>query len=109
MSIEYDQIDRGTFAGRFQQLGFQETFVSAERQNRTVLKRIHLPADYCTVSLIRSASGLGRCGLDAVSNRSIVYMPGNKDYEVLLPPSEILFFRIPQNRFLEAADTLGYH
>ena len=109
ISIEYDQIDRGTFAGRFQQLEFKETFVAAERQNRTVLKRLYVPADYCTVSLIRSASGQGRCGLDAVSNRSVAYMPGSKDYEVLLPPSEIVFFRIPQNRFLEAADTLGYH
>ena len=109
ISIEYDQIDRGRFAGRFQQLEFQETFVAAERQNRTVLKRLHVPADYCTVSLIRSAAGQGRCGLDAVSNRNVGYMPGNKDYEVLLPPSEIVFFRIPQNRFLEAADTLGYH
>jgi AraC family transcriptional regulator, ethanolamine operon transcriptional activator len=108
MPIEYDQIDRGTFAGRFQQLGFQETFMAAERQNRTVLKRLHFPADYCTVSLIRTVSGQARCGLDALSNRSVGYMPGNKDYEVLLPPSEIVFFRIPQHRFLEASDTLGY-
>jgi AraC family ethanolamine operon transcriptional activator len=108
MPIEYDQIDRGTFAGRFQQLGFHDTLVAAERQNRTVLKQQYFPADYCTVSLIRSVSGEGRCGLDALSERSVGYMPGNKEYEVLLPPSEIVFFRIHQDRFLHAADTLGY-
>jgi AraC family transcriptional regulator, ethanolamine operon transcriptional activator len=108
MPIEYGQIDRGTFAGRFQQLGFHDTLVAAERQNRTVLKQQYFPADYCTVSLIRSVSGEGRCGLDALSERSVGYMPGNKEYEVLLPPSEIVFFRIHQDRFLHAADTLGY-
>jgi AraC family transcriptional regulator, ethanolamine operon transcriptional activator len=108
MSIEYDQIDGGAFSGRFQQLGIQDTLVATERQNRTVLKRQYFPPDYCTVSLIRSISGQGRCGLDALSTRSVGYMPGNKSYEVLLPPSEIVFFRIRQERFLQAADTLGY-
>jgi AraC family transcriptional regulator, ethanolamine operon transcriptional activator len=108
MPIEYDQIDGGVFSGRLQQLSFQGTLVAAERQNRTVLKRLHFPADYCTVSLIRWVSGRGRCGLDALSERSVGYMPGNKDYEVLLPPSEIVFFRFRQDHFLLAADTLGY-
>lgn len=59
MPSEYDQIDGGTFAGRFQQLGFQDILVAAERQNRTVLKQQYFPADYCTVSLIRSGLGAG--------------------------------------------------
>lgn len=108
MPIEYDQIDAGGFAGRFQQLGFQSTLLAAERQNRTVLKRQYFPGNYCTVSLIRSVSGQGRCGLDRLYGRSVGYMPGNKDYEIVLPPSEIVFFRIQQDRFLRAADAVGY-
>ncbi|WP_158601973.1 helix-turn-helix domain-containing protein [Pararobbsia silviterrae] len=108
MPIEYDQIDAGAFSGRFRQLGFQDMLVAAERQNRTVLKQQYFPSEYCTVSLIRSVSGQGRCGLDALTPGSIGYMPGDKDYEVLLPPSEIVFFRIEQERLLSAADTLGY-
>lgn len=108
MPIEYDQIDSGAFAGRFQQLGFQNTLVIAERQNRTVLKRQYFPSDCCTVSLIRSASGQGRIGLDRLAGRSVGYMPGDKDYELVLPPSEIVFFRIQQERFLGAAAALGY-
>jgi AraC family ethanolamine operon transcriptional activator len=108
MDIEYDQIDGGTFDGRFHQLGFQGTLLATERQNRTVLKRVYFPPEYCTVSMLRSVSGEGRCGFDTLPGRSVGYMPGNKEYEVLLPPSEIVFFRIRQERFLSAAETLGY-
>ena len=108
MPIEYDQVDCGEFHGRFQQLGFQNTLVVAERQNRTVLKRQYFPPDTCTVSLIRSASGQGRCGLDKLVGRSVGYMPGDKDYDLMLPASEIVFFRIQQDRLLRAAATLGY-
>ena len=108
MPTEYDQVDGGAFAGRFQQLGFQDTLVAAERQNRTVLKRLHFPPDYCSVSFVRSVSGRARCDLDAISQGTVAYLPGNNEYEVLLPPSEIAYFRIRQDRFLQAADTLGY-
>jgi len=108
MPTEYDQIDGGAFAGRFQQLGFEDTLVAAERQNRTVLKRLHFPPDYCSVSFVRSVSGRARCDLDAISQGTVAYLPGNNEYEVLLPPSEIAYFRIRQDRFLQAADTLGY-
>ena len=107
MPTEYDQVDGGAFAGRFQQLSFQDTLVAAERQNRTVLKRLHFPRDYCSVSFVRSVSGHARCDLDAISQGTVAYLPGNKEYEVLLPPSEIAYFRIRQDRFLQAADTLG--
>jgi AraC family ethanolamine operon transcriptional activator len=108
MPTEYDQVDGGAFAGRFQQLGFQDTIVAAERQNRTVLKRLHFPPDYCSVSMVRSVSGRARCDLDTISQGTVAYLPGNNEYEVLLPPSEIAYFRIRQDRFLQAADTLGY-
>jgi AraC-like DNA-binding protein len=108
MPIEYDQIDAGAFAGRFQQLGFKNTLVATERQNRAVLKRHYFPADYCTVSLIRSISGRGRCGLDAFSERIVAYMPGGQDYEIVMPASEVVFFRVDQDRFLSAVDALGY-
>jgi AraC family transcriptional regulator, ethanolamine operon transcriptional activator len=108
MPTEYDQVDGGAFAGRFQQLGFQDTLVATERQNCTVLKRLYFPPDYCSVSLVRSVSGRARCDLDYISQGTIGYLPGNNDYEVLLPPSEIAYFRIRQDRFLQAAETLGY-
>jgi AraC family ethanolamine operon transcriptional activator len=108
MPTEYDQVDGGAFAGRFQQLGFQDTLVAAERQDRTVLKRLHFPPEYCSVSLVRSVSGRARCDLDAISQGTVAYLPANNEYEVLLPPSEIAYFRIRQDRFLQAADTLGY-
>lgn len=108
MPIEYDQIDAGRFAGRFQQLGFERTRMVIERQDRAVLKRQYFPGDYCTVSLIRSVSGQGRCELAALAARSVGYMPGDRDYEIVLPPSEILFFRIDQARLIGAAETLGH-
>jgi len=108
MPTEYDQIDGGAFDGRFQQLGFKDTLVVAERQNCTLLKRLYFPPDYCSVSLVRSVSGRARCDFDAIAQGTVGYLPGNNDYEVLLPPSEIVYFRVPQSRFLEAADTLGY-
>ncbi len=108
MPTEYDQVDCGAFAGRFQQLSFQDTLVAAERQNRTVLKRLHFPPDYCSVSFVRSVSGRARCDLEAISQGTVAYLPANNEYEVLLPPSEIAYFRIRQDRFLQAADTLGY-
>ncbi|MFM0299179.1 helix-turn-helix domain-containing protein [Paraburkholderia sediminicola] len=108
MPTEYDQVDGGAFAGRFQQLGFQDTLVAAERQNRTVLKRLHFPPDYCSVCFVRSVSGQARCDLDAISQGTVAYLAANNEYEVLLPPSEIAYFRIRQDRFLQAADTLGY-
>ncbi|MFM0158758.1 helix-turn-helix domain-containing protein, partial [Paraburkholderia sediminicola] len=80
----------------------------AERQNRTVLKRLHFPPDYCSVCFVRSVSGQARCDLDAISQGTVAYLPANNEYEVLLPPSEIAYFRIRQDRFLQAADTLGY-
>ena len=109
MPTEYDQVDGGAFAGRFQQLSFQDTLVAAERQNRTVLKRLHFPPDYCSVSFVRSVSGRARCDLEAISQGTVAYLPANNEYEVLLPPSEIAYFRIRQDRFLQAADTLGYN
>jgi AraC family ethanolamine operon transcriptional activator len=108
MPTEYDQIDGGAFAGRFQQASFQDTLVAAEQQNRTVLKRLYFPPDYCSVSLVRSVSGRGRCDLDAISQGTVGYLPSNNDYEVLLPPSEIVYVRLRQDQFLQAADTLGY-
>jgi AraC family ethanolamine operon transcriptional activator len=79
MPTEYDQIDGGAFAGRFQQASFQNTLVAAERQNRTVLKRLYFPPDYCSVSLVRSVSGRARCDLDAISQGTVGYLPGNND------------------------------
>jgi hypothetical protein len=67
MPSEYDQIDGGAFAGRFQQASFQDTLVAAERQNRTVLKRLYFPPDYCSVSLVRSVSVRCPFGGDATS------------------------------------------
>ena len=108
MPTEYDQIDGGAFAGRFQQASFQDTLVAAEQQNRTVLKRLYFPPDYCSVSLVRSVSGRARCDLDAISQGTVGYLPSNNDYEVLLPPSEIVYVRLRQDQFLQAANTLGY-
>jgi AraC family ethanolamine operon transcriptional activator len=108
MPTEYDQVDGGAFSGRFQQLGFRDTLVVAERQNCTLLKRLYFPPDYCSVSLVRSVEGRARCDFDAIAQGTVGYLPGNNDYDVLLPPSEIVYFRVPQGRFLDAADTLGY-
>lgn len=106
--IQYDQVDSGGFAGEFRQLTLPSTLIVTERQNRTVLKQQYFPPAYCTVSLIRRISGAGRCGWNALRASRIGYMPGGRDYEVLMPPSEILFFRFDQDRLLQAAETLGY-
>lgn len=107
MQIQYDQIDRGDFAGRFRMLRTPGTLVVNELQNRTVLKQQYSPVDYCTISVIRKVSGRGRCGLDALSGRTVGYMPGDSDYEVQLPASEILYVGFNQTRLLQAADVLG--
>lgn len=107
MPTDYDQVDGGAFAGRFQQLGFQDTLVVAEKQNRTVLKRLHLPPEYCSVSFVRSVAGRARCDFDVIWQGTIGYLPADNEFEVLLPPSEIAYFRVRQDRLLEAANTLG--
>lgn len=108
LPMAYDQMDAGVFEGRYRQVEYGRTLVAVEGQNRTVLKQQYTPPAYCTVSAIRQIYGHGRCGLDALAERSIGYMPGQNDYEVLLPPSEIVFFRFEQERLLRAADDLGY-
>ncbi|CAG2137465.1 transcriptional regulator EutR [compost metagenome] len=108
MPMQYDQLDGGAFAGRFRMLRTDHTLVVTELQNRTVLKQQHSPTDYCTISLIRKVSGRGRCGLDTLSGQSVGYMPGGRDYEVQLPPSEILYFGFDQRRLMQAAEVLGY-
>lgn len=107
-SIQYDQVDSGRFEGEFRKLTLPSTLIATERQNRTVLKQQYFPAQYCSVSLIREISRPGRCELSPLSARRIGYMPGDRGYDILMPPSEILFFRFDQDRLLQAADTLGY-
>lgn len=107
MPMRYDQVDRGRFAGRYRQLDVDGMLVVTEQQNRTVLKQQYTPPEYCTVSLIRDLAAPGRCELEALHDKTIGYMPGGRDYEILMPPSDILFFRLDRARFLDAADTLG--
>lgn len=108
MPIQYDQVDSGKFSGEYRQLTLANSLIVTEAQNRTVLKQQFFPEDYCTVSLIRGITGQGRVGLNSLSASRVGYMPGGNDYEVLMPASEILFFRFDQERLLHAADTLGY-
>lgn len=108
MPIDYDQLDVGAFSGRVRMLRTAHMHVATELQNRTVLKQQAFPANFCTISLIRKVSGRGRCGMHTLSGQSIGYMPGSRDYEVQLPPSEILYFGFEQSRLLQAADALGY-
>ena len=107
MHMRYDQIDRGSFEGRFRQLCVDGVIVVSERQNRTVVKRQHTPAGSCSVSAIREISETGRCELNALDLRTTAYMPGDRDYEILMPPSDIVFFQLDQVRLMEVADTLG--
>jgi len=106
MPMRYDQVDRGSFAGRFRALSVDGVIVASERQNRTVLKRQHTPAGSCSVSAIREIAATGRCELDALDLRTTAFMPGARDYEILLPPSDIVFFQLDQARVLAVADTL---
>ncbi|PLP99420.1 helix-turn-helix domain-containing protein [Cupriavidus pauculus] len=108
MQMQYDQLDRGSFAGRFRMLRTAQSLVVAEMQNRTVLKQQHSPPGYCTISLVRRVAGRGRCGLDTLSGQSIGFMPGARDYEVQLPPSEILYFGFDESRLVRAADVMGH-
>lgn len=108
MQMQYIQMDAGAFAGRFRVLRTPSTLVVNELQNRSILKQQHSPDNYCTVSLIRSVSGRGRCGLDALTAQSVGFMPGGRDYEVLLPPSEIVYFAFDQSRLQRAADAMGF-
>lgn len=107
MPIRYDQVDRGVFAGRYRELNIDGISIASEQQNRTVLKRQYFPADACSVSVIRDISTSGRCELDMLDKQTIGYMPGNRQYEILMPPSDILFLRLDPHRVMEAADLLG--
>lgn len=107
MPMRYDQIDRGTFAGRFRELSVDGVIMVSERQNRTVLKRQYTPTGSCSVSAIRQISETGRCELDALDSRTTAYMPGDRDYEILMPPSDIVFLQLDQARVMEVAETLG--
>lgn len=108
MQMEYIQMDAGAFSGRFRMLRMPGTLVVNELQNRSVLKQQHSPENYCTVSMLRSVSGKGRCGLDVLSGASAGFMPGGRDYEVLLPSSEILYFGFDQSRLQQVADVMGF-
>lgn len=107
MPIRYDQVDRGIFTGRYRELNIDGISIASEQQNRTVLKRQYFPAGACSVSVIRDISTSGRCELDMLDKQTIGYMPGNRQYEILMPPSDILFLRLDPHRVMEAADLLG--
>lgn len=107
MPIQYDQVDRGAFAGRFRELSVDGLTIASEQQNLTVLKRQYTPPEHCSVSVIREISAPGRCELDSFDTHTVGYMPGDREYEILMPPSDILFFQLDRGRVLEAADLLG--
>lgn len=107
MTIQYDQVDRGAFAGRFKKVIVDGIAVASEQQNRMVLKRQYTPPESCSLSVIRAISARGRCELDSFDTKTVGYMPGGRDYEILMPPSDIVFFQLDQQQVLEAADVLG--
>jgi AraC family ethanolamine operon transcriptional activator len=107
MTVQYDQVDRGAFAGRFKELVVDGITIVSEQHNCTVLKRQYTPPESCSVGVIRTISKPGRCDFDSFVTGTVGYAPGGRDYETLMPSSDIVFFQFDHVKIMKAAEVLG--
>ena len=107
VAMQYNQMDRGAFVGRFRELVIDGVTIASEQHNRTVLKRQYSPPDACGAGVIRHVAAPGRFDVDTCLTGHVGYAPGGREYEALMPPGDVVFFQFDQRRLMEAAETLG--
>lgn len=106
--IEYHQVSPSKFSGRLQQVAFGKTQLIEEIQNQTVLKHGAILPGRCTVSFLRESPAPGRSITHRIDKRTVFFMAGGTEFDIVLPPSEIVYFCFDQEE-LQAAASIGEH
>jgi AraC family ethanolamine operon transcriptional activator len=105
---EYHQVSPSKFSGQLQQLSFGKTQLTEEIQNQTVLKHGAILPARCTVSYLRDATTTGRSITHRIDDKTIFFMAGGTEFDIILPPSEIVFFCFDQAEIQAAANIDGH-
>lgn len=103
--IEYHQVSPSRFSGRFQQIAFGTTQLIEEIQNQTVLKHGAILPGRCTVSYLREAPVPGRSITHRIDTKTIFFMAGGTEFDIVLPPSEIVYFCFDQQELQATASS----